>query len=67
MRDTRIPLSIAFMDSAGRIVQIADMSPGSEAVHCPDRAILYALEMNRDWFRKRGIGPGVPVEGIQAP
>ena len=58
MRNTLIPLSIAFVDDDGSIVNIADMAPGSEQSHCPSKAVRFALEMEQGWFEKRGIGPG---------
>jgi uncharacterized membrane protein (UPF0127 family) len=59
MRNTRIPLSIAFVDDDGSIVNIADMEPFDEASnHCPAKPVRYALEMNRGWFAKRGILAG---------
>jgi uncharacterized membrane protein (UPF0127 family) len=59
MRNTRIPLSIAFIDDDGAIVNIADMEPFDEANnHCPARPVRYALEMTQGWFAKRGIREG---------
>lgn len=58
MRNTLVPLSIAFLDDDGSIVNIADMTPRSEESHCPERAVRYALEMEQGWFGRRGIGPG---------
>jgi uncharacterized membrane protein (UPF0127 family) len=64
MKNTLIPLSVAFIDERGQIVNIADMQPLDEATHCASRPVRYALEMNQGWFKKRGIGPGTHVEGI---
>jgi len=63
MKDTLIPLSIAFIDGEGRIVGILDMEPddGAES-HRPGRSFLYALEMNRGWFEKNNIRVGDLVE-----
>jgi len=59
MRNTRIPLSIAFIDDDGRIVNIADMEPFDErSNHCPAQPVRFALEMSRGWFLQRGIGEG---------
>lgn len=63
MRDTRIPLSVAFIDRAGRIVNIADMVPHSLDMHCATAPARYALEMNRGWFAGRA-GAGDRVEGL---
>lgn len=67
MKNTFIPLSIAFIDDAGTIVNIADMQPQSEDSHCAAKAVRYALEMNQGWFRSKGIGPGAAINGIAAP
>jgi uncharacterized membrane protein (UPF0127 family) len=58
MKDTLIPLSIAFIDKSGRIVEIADMKPLSLDSHGPPKPILYALEMNKGWFLVKGIKVG---------
>ncbi len=67
MRNTLIPLSVAFIDERGEIVNIADMQPLDETAHCALRPVRYALEMNQGWFKKRGIGPGTHVDGIPRP
>ena len=64
MKNTRIPLSVAFIDKAGRILNVEDMQPFSEQAHSSKGIASYALEMNRGWFRKRGIGAGDRVEGL---
>ncbi|MBK7135549.1 MAG: DUF192 domain-containing protein, partial [Rhodocyclales bacterium] len=58
MKNTLIPLSIAFLDDAGRIVQIADMQPQSLDNHCSVKPVRFALEMNAGWFRSRGLAVG---------
>lgn len=58
MRNTLVPLSVAFLDDDGTIVNIADMKPLSEQSHCPLKPVRFALEMEQGWFAKRGIGPG---------
>jgi uncharacterized membrane protein (UPF0127 family) len=63
MRNTLLPLSIAFIDDDGIIVNIADMQPRSEQSHCSARPVRFALEMNQGWFAKRGIKPGARVKG----
>jgi uncharacterized membrane protein (UPF0127 family) len=65
MKDTLIPLSVAFIDERGEIVNIAEMQPLDETTHCALRPVRYALEMNQGWFKKRGIGPGTRIDGIQ--
>ena len=64
MKNTLIPLSVAFIDDRGGIVNIADMEPHSEASHCAARPVRYALEMNRGWFAARGVKPGSRLGGI---
>ena len=58
MKNTLIPLSIAFLDDDGTIASIADMQPQSLDSHCPVRPVRYALEMERGWFAKRGLAAG---------
>ena len=58
MRDTLIPLSIAFIDKDCRIVSITDMQPRTLDSHLPPRPVLYALEMNQGWFSSLGIKSG---------
>ena len=64
MRNTLIPLSIAFIDDDGTVVSIADMSPKSEASTCPQRPVRYALEMDQGWFAKRGVTAGQKISGL---
>ncbi len=65
MKNTRIALSVAFIDTNGRILNIAEMEPYSEEAHASSGAAAYALEMNRGWFRKQGIKAGDLVEGLK--
>lgn len=58
MKDTLIPLSLAFIDKEGRIVKITDMKPLTLESHNPPRPILYALEMEKGWFSACGIKAG---------
>jgi len=58
MKDTLIPLSIAFIDKDGRIVWIADMKPLTLDSHVPPKPILYGLEMNKGWFSSHGLKVG---------
>ncbi len=62
MRNTRIPLSIAFISQERRILNIEDMQPFDEITqHAPQGAAFYALEVNQGWFAMRGIQPGDEV------
>ncbi len=65
MKNTLIPLSVAFIDEAGTIINIADMQPHSEQSHCATRPARYALEMNKGWFAQRGIKPGAKLRGLE--
>jgi len=58
MKDTEIPLSIAFIDREGRIVSIRDMKPLTLETYGPPQPILYALEMKKGWFSANGINVG---------
>lgn len=61
MKNTPLPLSIAFINTDGVILNIADMQPGTSLIHRAQGNALYALEMNRGWFAKRGIKRGSMV------
>ena len=65
MKNTRIALSVAFIDANGRILNIAEMEPFSRQAHASSGAAAYALEMNGGWFSKQGIKAGDLVEGLQ--
>ena len=65
MKNTLIPLSVAFLDDAGAIINIADMQPHSEQSHCAARPARYALEMNKGWFAQRGIKSGAKLRGLE--
>ena len=58
MKNTLIPLSIAFIDREGKILKIANMEPGTLKSHSPPKPILYALEMNKGWFAVNTIQKG---------
>lgn len=65
MMNTYIPLSVAFLDARGVIINIADMAPHTTNAHGSAQPAKYALEVNQGWFRKRGIRPGARVEGVE--
>lgn len=67
MKNTLIPLSVAFIDDAGKIVNVEDMKAQTEDAHCPRRPIRYALEMNQGWFRTHGADIGSQINGIVTP
>ena len=63
MKDTLLPLSIAFLADDGSVVNIADMKPQALDSHCSAQPVRYVLEMNQGWFAKRGIKPGSKIAG----
>ena len=65
MMNTHIPLSVAFLDERGVIINIEDMKPHTQDTHPAAKPAQYALEVNLGWFGKRGIKPGAKVEGIE--
>jgi len=62
MKNTRIPLSIAFIDSSGIITQIEPMAPYSLTSHTSKAKVRFALEMEAGWFGKNGILVGSKVD-----
>ena len=64
MKNTYIPLSIAFIDARGRIINIEDMRPQDESTHVSKGIARYAIEMRQGWFAAKGIGTGDVVEGL---
>ena len=67
MKNTFIPLSIAFIADDGRIVSIEDMAPQDERMHWSRGPAQYALEMRKGWFAERGIQAGDRVLGLPKP
>jgi uncharacterized membrane protein (UPF0127 family) len=63
MRNTLLPLSIAFLADDGTVVNVRDMQPQVLDSHCSDKPVRYALEMNQGWFAKRGVKPGFKLSG----
>jgi uncharacterized membrane protein (UPF0127 family) len=64
MKNTFIPLSVAFIDDKGVIINIEDMQPQTLNAHCAKKSARFALEMNQGWFRQKNIRPGVLVTGL---
>jgi uncharacterized membrane protein (UPF0127 family) len=67
MKNTLIPLSIAFMRADGTITDIDEMQAETTNNHCPRNNGVYALEMSKGWFSSKGIKPGMRVQGLPAP
>ncbi|MFO1362035.1 MAG: DUF192 domain-containing protein [Burkholderiales bacterium] len=64
MKNTYVPLSVAFMDEQGTIVSIHDMKPQDETSHCAAKPARFALEMNQGWFAQKGIKAGARIGGL---
>lgn len=64
MKNTLIPLSVAFIDSEGKIVNIEDMQPETTDSHCAKKTVRYALEMNQGWFKQKNVKPGTKIDGL---
>lgn len=65
MKNTYLPLSVAFLDEEGRIINIEDMEPQTLDSHCAAKPARYALEMNKGWFVGKGIRPGAKLSGLE--
>ena len=67
MRNTLIPLSVAFIEDDGTIVNIEDMQPHDERTrHCASRPVRFALEMAQGWFDSKGVKPGAKLGRLPA-
>lgn len=64
MKNTLLPLSVAFIGADGKIINIEDMKPQTLDAHCGKKPARYALEMSQGWFRERNIQPGTAVSGL---
>lgn len=65
MKNTNIPLSVAFIDAQGKVINIEEMAPQTETNHCTARNATYALEANIGWFARHGVVPGTQVLGLE--
>ncbi len=63
MKDTILPLAIAFVATDGTIVNIDEMKPQTLDSHCSHKPVRYVLEMNKGWFAKKGIKAGAKLQG----
>ena len=63
MKNTLLPLSVAFIADDGSIVNIDTMKPQTLDSHCSDKPVRFVLEMNEGWFAKRGIKAGSKLRG----
>jgi hypothetical protein len=64
MKNTLLPLSVAFLDEEGRVINIEDMQPQTTDNHCAAGPARFALEMNLGWFGERGIKAGDMLRGF---
>ncbi len=64
MKNTPLPLSVAFLDEQGKVINIEDMQPKTLESHCSSKLAKFALEMNLGWFKQRNIKPGTPIAGL---
>lgn len=63
MKNTLLPLSIAFLADDGTVVNLADMQPQTLDSHCSAQPVRYVLEMNQGWFTQRGVRAGQRLGG----
>ncbi len=64
MRNTPLPLSVAFIDEQGKIVSIHEMQPFTETYHQATGPVRYALEMNAEWFSRNNVKAGDNIKGL---
>lgn len=64
MKDTPLPLSTAFFDEDGLLVDVIDLEPFNTQIRCSQRPARFALEMDQGYFETRGIGRDARLEGI---
>lgn len=67
MRNTPLPLSIAFIDAKGVVVSVSDMEPFSTSPVPSGKPAMYALEVNQGWFATHAVAVGTPVTGLPGP
>lgn len=64
MKNTPLPLSAAFMDDQGRILNLVDLEPYDLTPHCSRLPARFALEVNQGWFQRNGIQAGALIKGL---
>ena len=65
MKNTVMPLSVAFLDSRGVIVNVDEMQAKTLNSHCSVGLVRYALEMNAGWFEQHGFAAGAQLQGLE--
>ena len=63
MKNTLLPLAVAFVADDGTIVNLDEMQPQTLNAHCSAKPVRYVLEMNKGWFSRKGIKAGAKLEG----
>ncbi|HSV36623.1 MAG TPA: DUF192 domain-containing protein [Ramlibacter sp.] len=63
MKNTLLPLAIAFVADDGTVVNVSEMKPLSLDSHCSEKPVRYVLEMNQGWFTKKGVKAGAKLAG----
>lgn len=63
MKNTLLPLTAAFVEDDGTIVNLADMKPQTTDSHCSSKPVRFVLEMHQGWFTKRGVAAGQRLQG----
>ena len=64
MRNTMLPLSIAFIADDGTVVNIEDMAPQTTDSHCAAKPVRFALEMNKGWFEAHHVQRGDAIGAL---
>jgi uncharacterized membrane protein (UPF0127 family) len=64
MKNTQIPLTAAFLDDDGTIVNLADMAPQTTDSHCSSKPVRYVLEVNQGFFSRMKMGAGSRIGGL---
>jgi len=64
MRNTYLPLSVAFLDASGAVINVEEMKAQTDDSHCATRPARYALEMSAQWFGQHGVRPGTLIQGV---
>ncbi len=63
MKNTLIPLSVAFVADDGTVVNVDEMKPETLDSHCSVRQVRFVLEMNTGWFKRHGVKAGDKLAG----
>lgn len=64
MKDTTIPLSVAFLDDQGRVINVSDMAPLRTEKHCAVRFARFAIEVNQGLFQVAAVTTGTQITGL---